>query len=175
MKIAVTGCGGQLGSVLCRLLGEAALPLDVPEFDLTDRGRVRSVLLAQSPSAVINTAAYTQVDRAEQDVERCLRINSEGVGHLAGVCRELDCPLVQISTDYVFGLDTTRSSPYREDDEPGPQGVYAQSKLGGERQAAAWQRHLIVRTCGLYGRPGPKTPGGNFVNTMLGSVASVGI
>jgi len=167
MKIAVTGCGGQLGSELCRRLGEAALPLDVPEFDLTDHRRVRSMLVAHTPRAVINTAAYTQVDRAEADVERCWKINSEGVGHLAEACRELDCPLVQISTDYVFGLDTTRTSPYREDDEPGPQGVYARSKLGGEKQAAAWQRHLIVRTCGLYGQPGPKTPGGNFVNTML--------
>jgi len=167
MKIAVTGCGGQLGSELCRRLGKAALPLDVPEFDLTDRDRVRSVLIAQNPTAVINTAAYTQVDRAEADVERCWNINSEGVGNLAEACRELDCPLVQISTDYVFGLDTKRASPYREDDEPGPQGVYAESKLGGERKAAAWRRHLVVRTCGLYGQPGPKTPGGNFVNTML--------
>jgi dTDP-4-dehydrorhamnose reductase len=167
MKIAITGSGGQLGSELCRRLGEAALPLDVPEFDLTDRERVRSILVAQRPTAVINTAAYTQVDRAEQDAERCWKINSEGVGYLAKACGELDCPLVQISTDYVFGIDTTRSTPYREQDEPGPQGVYAQSKLGGERQAAPWARHLIVRTCGLYGQPGPKTPGGNFVNTML--------
>ncbi|HUY36671.1 MAG TPA: dTDP-4-dehydrorhamnose reductase [Pirellulales bacterium] len=167
MKIAVTGCGGQLGSELCRTLGEAALPLDLPEFDLTDRDNVRSVLLAAGPTAVINTAAYTQVDRAEHDAERCWKINSEGVGYLAEVCRELDCPLLQISTDYVFGLDTARSTPYREDDEPGPQGVYAQTKRSGERQAAAWERHLIVRTCGLYGKPGPKTPGGNFVDTML--------
>ncbi|HEV3024833.1 MAG TPA: dTDP-4-dehydrorhamnose reductase [Pirellulales bacterium] len=167
MNIAVTGSGGQLGSELCRRLGEAALPLDMPEFDLTDRDRVRSVLVEARPTAVINTAAYTQVDRAEQEAERCWMINSEGVGHLAQACRELDCPLLQISTDYVFGLDQARSTPYREDDEPGPQGIYAASKLGGERKAAAWQRHLIVRTCGLYGKPGPKTPGGNFVDTML--------
>jgi dTDP-4-dehydrorhamnose reductase len=167
MKIAVTGSGGQLGSELCRRLGEAAVPLDVPEFDLTDRDRVRWVLLETRPSAVINTAAYTQVDRAEQEAERCWMINSEGVGHLAQTCRELDCPLVQVSTDYVFGLDQVRFTPYREDDEPGPQGVYAASKLDGERQAAAWGRHLIVRTCGLYGKPGPKTPGGNFVDSML--------
>jgi dTDP-4-dehydrorhamnose reductase len=167
MKIAVTGCGGQLGSELCRRLGDTALPLDLPQFNLTDRDQVGSILQHVRPTAVINTAAYTLVDRAEQEAERCWQINSVGVGHLAEACRELDCPLVQISTDYVFGLDSSRATAYREDDEPGPQGVYAASKLAGERQAAGWQRHLIVRTCGLYGKPGPNTPGGNFVETML--------
>ncbi|HUY89602.1 MAG TPA: dTDP-4-dehydrorhamnose reductase [Pirellulales bacterium] len=167
MRIAITGAGGQLGGELCRLLGDAAVALDVPEFDLTDPATVRQRLLEVRPMAVINTAAYTLVDRAEQDRERCWKINSEGVGYLAEACRELDCPLVQISTDYVFGRDRTRNTPYREDDEPGPEGVYAESKLGGERQAAGWRKHVIVRTCGLYGRPGPKTAGGNFVETML--------
>ena len=167
MRIAVTGAGGQLGGELCRLLGGAAIPLDVPEFDLTDRKAVRARLQGAPPSAVINTAAYTLVDRAEEDRERCWKINSEGVGYLAETCDELDCPLVQISTDYVFGRDRARSTPYREDDEPGPEGVYAESKLGGERQAATWRKHVVVRTCGLYGRPGPKTAGGNFVDTML--------
>ena len=167
MRIAITGAGGQLGSELCRQLGVAAWPLDVPEFDLTDRESVRRALATVQPTAVVNTAAYTLVDRAEQDAERCWKINAEGVGYLADACRELDCPLVQISTDYVFGRDTTRTRPYREEDEPGPAGVYAESKLGGERQAAAWPKHVIVRTCGLYGFPGPKTAGGNFVDTML--------
>jgi dTDP-4-dehydrorhamnose reductase len=166
MRIAVTGAGGQLGSELCRQLGEAAVALDAPEFDLTKPDRVRQALLAARPTSVINTAAYTQVDRAEQERERCWKVNAEGVAGLAQACEELACPLVQISTDYVFGLDTARSVPYREEDEPGPQGVYAQSKLAGERAAAQWEQHLIVRTCGLYGKPGPKTPG-NFVDTML--------
>lgn len=167
MRLAITGAGGQLGGELCRMLGGEAIALDVPEFDLTDAAAVRRLLLAARPAAVINTAAYTLVDRAEQDRERCWKINSEGVGCLAEACRELDCPLVQISTDYVFGRDRTRTAPYRETDEPGPEGVYAESKLGGERQAAAWRKHMILRTCGLYGRPGPKTAGGNFVETML--------
>lgn len=166
MRIAVTGAGGQLGGELCRQLKTAAVPLDVPDFDLTDPESVRQALFAARPTAVINTAAYTQVDRAEQEPERCLQINSAGVGYLAQLCEELTIPLVQISTDYVFGLDKTRSVPYREDDAPGPQGVYGQSKLAGERQAARWAQHLIVRSCGLYGKPGPKTPG-NFVDTML--------
>src|SRR5437899_1280353 len=108
MRIAVTGSGGQLGSELCRALGEAALPLCRPEFDLADRDGVVSRLLDEKPTAVINTAAYTQVDRAEQDAERCWKINAEGVGYLADACRQLDCPLVQISSDYVFGLDDQR-------------------------------------------------------------------
>ncbi len=166
MRIAVTGAGGQLGGELCRQLQAAAVPLDVPDFDLTNPESVRQSLRSVRPTAVINTAAYTQVDRAEQEAERCWTINSAGVGHLAEACDELACPLVQISTDYVFGSDAARCVPYREDDAPGPQGVYGQSKLGGERQAARAARHLIVRTCGLYGKPGPKTPG-NFVDTML--------
>lgn len=167
MKIAVTGALGQLGGELCRRLGEAAAPLDLPGCDLTDAARLRQVLTDLRPAAVINTAAYTQVDKAEQNSELCWRINAEAVGSLAEICRDLDCPLVQISTDYVFGQDLQRDTPYREDDTPGPQGVYAQSKLAGERQAATWSRHCIVRTCGLYGLPGPRTSGSSFVDTML--------
>jgi dTDP-4-dehydrorhamnose reductase len=167
MRVAVTGAGGQLGGELCRLLGDRAIALDVPEFDLTDRSVVLDTLRELRPEAVINTAAYTLVDRAEQEAERCWKINAEGVAHLAEACRELAAPLVQISTDYVFGGDQRRQTPYHEADPPAPQGVYAQSKLGGEEQAARWERHLIVRTCGLYGRRGPRTSGGNFVDTML--------
>lgn len=165
--IAVTGSGGQLGSELCRRLGGRAVPLDLPDFDLTDKDRTLQALAALRPAAVINTAAYTQVDRAEEQAELCRRINASGVAYLAAACRQLDVPLVQISTDYVFGGAAQLGRPYCEDDEPSPQGVYAQSKLGGEREAAAWPKHIIVRTCGLYGKQGPKTPASNFVETML--------
>lgn len=167
MTIAITGSGGQLGSELCRQLGEKAAALDLPGFDLTDALCVRRVLDELRPAAVINTAAYTQVDRAEEQSERCWQINAAGVQHLADACRKLHVPLVQISTDYVFGRDADRTTPYREDDPPGPQGVYAQSKLAGEERAAAWEQHIIVRSCGLYGRPGPNTAAINFVDTML--------
>jgi dTDP-4-dehydrorhamnose reductase len=165
--IAVTGSGGQLGSELCRRLGERALPLDWPEFDLTNPEKVRETLHGLRPSAVINTAAYTQVDRAEEDPQRCWAVNADGVGCLAEVCERLQVPLVQISTDYVFGRDTTRTTPFREDDPTGPQGVYASSKLGGEQKAAVWRQHTIVRSCGLYGKPGLNTAASNFVDTML--------
>jgi dTDP-4-dehydrorhamnose reductase len=166
-KIAVTGSQGQLGSELCRRLGERAIPLDWPEFDLTNPDKVRETLRGLRPSAVVNTAAYTQVDRAEEESQRCWAVNADGVGCLAGVCEELAVPLLQISTDYVFGGDATRTTPYQEDDHPAPQGVYARSKLAGEQQASAWQQHIIVRSCGLYGRPGANTAASNFVDTML--------
>jgi len=165
-QIVVTGCEGQLGSELCRQLGAAAAGVDLPAFDLADPGRVREVLLALRPRAVVNTAAYVQVDKAEDEPELCWAANAESVACLAEVCRELRCPLVQISTDYVFGADAGRSTPYRETDPPGPLGAYGRSKLEGERRAARWEKHIIVRTCGLYGRPGPRSSG-NFVETML--------
>ncbi len=167
MNIAVTGSGGQLGAELCRQLGSRAVGLDLPDFDLTDRDRVAKTLRDIRPAAVINTAAYTQVDKAEEQPELCRAINATGVARLAEVCRTLDCPLVQVSTDYVFGAETTRSTPYRENDAPGPLGIYGQTKLAGEREAAQWEKHVIVRTCGLYGKPGPRTAASNFVDTML--------
>ena len=166
-KIAVTGAQGQLGSELCRRLSGRAIPLDWPEFDLTNPDKMNETLHALHPSAVINTAAYTQVDRAEEESQRCWAINADGVGCLAKACEELDVPLVQISTDYVFGGDLTRSTPFREDDSPAPQGKYASSKLAGEQQASAWRQHIIVRSCGLYGKPGLNTAASNFVDTML--------
>jgi dTDP-4-dehydrorhamnose reductase len=165
MNVVVIGSGGQLGSELCRQLGADAVGLDLPELDLTDRDRVLGRLAEIAPQVVINTAAFTQVDLAEEQVELCRAVNADGVAHLVEACRKRDCPLVQISTDYVFG-DDGRRIPYREADEPRPLGAYARSKLEGERQAARWQRHVIVRTSGLYGPPGSHS-GGNFVETML--------
>ncbi len=167
MKIAVLGAEGQLGSELCRQLAADAIALDRPVLDLTNRELVARVLAEARPEAVINTAAFTQVDKAEQEPDLCRRVNAEAVGYVADACRRLDCPLLQVSTDYVFGGDAARSTPYREADEPSPQGVYARTKLEGEHEAARWEKHFIVRTCGLYGRRGPQTPGGSFVDTML--------
>jgi dTDP-4-dehydrorhamnose reductase len=166
MDFVVTGCEGQLGSELCRLFGGECTGLDLPGFDLTDREGVLRTIAELRPRAAINTAAYTQVDRAEDEAERCRAVNVRGVAHLVEACRRFDCVLVQLSTDYVFGGPPTRREPYRETDEPNPQGVYAQTKLEGERHAARWERHFIVRTCGLYGRLGPRSAG-NFVETML--------
>lgn len=165
-SIVVTGALGQLGSELCRQIGSEAVGVDLPQLDLTDRPAVLEWLDGIRPTAVINTAAYTRVDQAQSEPDRCRSVNADAVAHLADACRRLDAVLVQISTDYVFGGDVARQVPYRETDAPAPQGVYARTKLEGERRAADCQRHFIVRTCGLYGRPGPRSPG-NFVETML--------
>ena len=151
---------------MCRQLGGEAVGLDLPQFDLTRPDRVLEVLGEIRPRAVINTAAYTQVDKAEEEVELCRAVNAKGVAHVAEACRRLDSTLVEISTDYVFGGDAARRTPYRETDEPNPQGVYARTKLEGEQEAARWPKHIIVRTCGLYGHLGPHSSG-NFVQTML--------
>ena len=119
-----------------------------------------------SPAIVINATGYTKVDLAEREEAACMRVNGEAVENLAKICQELDALLVQISTDYVFGGDEQRRQPYREDDPPSPQSVYARSKVAGEQAAATWKKHLIVRTCGLYG-PRSKPTQTNFVDTIL--------
>ncbi len=166
MRVVITGREGQLGAELCRQFGPQAVGLDLPEFDLTDRDRVQSALCQVRPDVIVNTAAYTLVDKAEKEADLCRVVNVDGVAHLVEACRLLDCTLVEISTDYVFGRDAGRTIPYRETDEPGPLGVYGQSKLDGERCAEGWPKHVIVRTCGLYGRLGPRSAG-NFVATVL--------
>ncbi len=166
MKIAVTGAYGQLGGELCRQLGDAAIPLDIDTLDLTDETATVARITALQPSAVINCAAYTQVDKAESDQERCRAVNVSAVANLVRACGILDCPLVQISTDYVFGAACTVPRPWRENDPPTPQGVYARTKLDSEEAAARHAKHLIIRTCGLYARPAD-AKAVNFVRTML--------
>ena len=166
MSILVTGAAGQLGAELCRLLGAGAIGVDVDTLDLTDRAAVQESLRRLSPRAVIHCAAYTQVDQAETDAVRCRAVNVTAVESLVEACRELDSPLVQISTDYLFAGSPGIGSPWREDDPPVPKGVYAMTKFEGERAAAAWPKHLIVRTCGLYARPSHPAAR-NFVKTIL--------
>jgi dTDP-4-dehydrorhamnose reductase len=166
MKILVTGAAGQLGAELCRQLGPDAVPTDIDNLDLTDGRAVLDSMLRLAPDAVINCAAYTAVDQAESEVKRCRAANAMAVQHLADACRRVDCPLVQISTDYVFSGRPDPGRPYREEDQPSPEGVYAQTKLEGERGAARHAKHLIVRTCGLYARPSHQQAR-NFVKTVL--------
>ena len=166
MKIVVTGAYGQLGGELCRQLGAEAIALDIDTLDLTDGPAAIERLLALGPEAIVNCAAYTQVDKAESAPERCRAVNSTAVEYLAQACGRLDCPLVQISTDYVFGAAAAAPRPWREDDPPSPQGVYARTKLEGEQAARRHPKHLIVRTCGLYARPSDSRAA-NFVRTML--------
>lgn len=126
------------------------------------------------PSVVINCAAWTGVDAAERESEVCRVINADAVGELATACNAIDALLVQISSDYVFGENTTRTQPYSETDAVGPVNEYGRCKVAGEQAAATAARHLIVRTCGLYsaGNRGP-VRGRNFADTMLALAAEL--
>jgi nucleoside-diphosphate-sugar epimerase len=108
VKIIVTGAYGQLGGELCRLLGSDAIPLDIDTLDLCDGPAVLETVGRLKPDAVINCAAYTQVDLAETQQQKCQQVNAGAVEHLATACARLDCILVQVSTDYVFGGDVGR-------------------------------------------------------------------
>ena len=166
MSIVVTGAYGQLGGELCRQLRDQAIPLDIDTLDISDRRAVLDRMLAIRPEAVVNCAAYTQVDKAESEPEKCRAVNTEAVEYFVEACGRLNCPLLQISSDYLFGQSVENPRPWREDDPLSPQGVYAKTKLEGERAAARHPQHWIVRTCGLYARPSDSRAV-NFVRTML--------
>lgn len=171
MRIALTGASGQLGTALQPLLGATAevVPLKRPEFDLADTSGIRQCLDDARPDMLINTAAYNFVDRAESEPEAAFQQNAFGPRTLAVWCAEHDVPLMHFSTDYVFGLETHRQTPYTEDDAPGPLSVYAASKLQGEYFVRSLcPRHFVIRTCGLFGQVEHSGRGkGNFIETML--------
>lgn len=165
MRILVLGDRGMLGSDLCRLLAASheVTGADIDDFDLTSFSDCRSIVAERDPEAVINAAAYTNVDACETDRDRCFQVNAEGVGHLARICRERGALLVHFSTDYVF--DGTKGAPYEEDDPCRPISAYGSSKHLGEcRLLEEAPEFLLVRTAWLYGRNGK-----NFVETILAS------
>ncbi len=171
MRYAVLGAAGQLGRDLCpRLVGEV-IPLSrggAAAVDLARPESLRTLFDDVRPDVVVNCAAYNFVDRAESEPHEAFAVNAWGVRELARLCGERDCLLVHFSTDYVFGLDAARRQPWSEDEAPGPLSVYGLSKLAGEYLVRSLcPRHLIIRTCGLYGVWGTGGKGGNFVETML--------
>lgn len=167
MRIALIGADGQLGTALTGRLAGQIVPLGRAALEIADPGQVDRVLRQAAPDLVINAAAYNFVDRAEDERERAFAVNAQGPRFLAETCNSLGIPLVHIGTDYVFGQDPARTTPYREADRPGPLSQYAESKLAGEGFVqAGCPKHFVVRTCGLYGKAA--SPGkGNFVETML--------
>jgi dTDP-4-dehydrorhamnose reductase len=169
MVIAVLGATGQLGSELLELWGEAAVGLTREELDLSDPSTIEATLETIAPEVVVNAAAYNQVDKAESEPAAAMLVNAQGPRQLARWCASRGVRLVHVSTDFVFGSDTSRSEPYAESDETGPLGAYALSKLGGELYVrSGCPDHLVVRTCGLYGHAAlRRAGGGNFVETML--------
>lgn len=120
------------------------------EADIADEKAMRAVLTAAEPDVVVNAAAFTDVDACETQKELAFRVNAEGPRNLAILCKDLDIPLMHISTDYVF--DGEKSEPYNEEDEPHPLSVYGRSKLQGEREVQDnLDRSWIVRVCGVFG------------------------
>lgn len=166
-QIAVIGAHGQLGSDLVRLWGDRAAALTHADIEITDPESIAAALDAVSPQYVVNTAAYNAVDRAEQEPQAAFNVNALGPLHLARYCEDRVITLLHVSTDYVFGTDPRRRTPWSEEDRPGPVSVYGCSKLAGEYLVAqACRRHFVVRTCGLYGHAIDESKG-NFVRTML--------
>ena len=163
-NILVTGANGQLGNEMRRRAAAgsrcAYLFTDVEELDITDLDAVRRCMAEHRIAAVVNCAAYTNVDKAEDDAARADAINHLAVGNLATACREQGAALLHVSTDYVFG--GTGNLPFREEDVVAPLGVYGQTKWAGEQAVvASGCRHLIFRTAWLY-----SAFGNNFVKTM---------
>ncbi|HYM44890.1 MAG TPA: dTDP-4-dehydrorhamnose reductase [Solirubrobacteraceae bacterium] len=171
MRLLVTGAAGMLGADIRRAgqyAGYELLLLDLPELDITDAAAVRALLEAERPDAVINCAAWTDVDGAETHREQAYAVNADGAGNLARAAAEIEAPMVHVSTDYVFDGrapldDAKRPRGYVESDPTGPRSVYGESKLAGEEQVlAASDRHAVARSSWLFGTGGP-----NFVDTML--------
>lgn len=164
-KILVTGANGQLGKELKRIAPS------FPQFEFIFLSRedmpihhfelVRNTFNIYKPQYLINCAAYTAVDRAEQEKDLAMQVNGEAVGVMAAICHQSNCRFLHISTDYVF--DGKASVPYKEDDPVNPQSVYGASKLEGEKQAIKFDpASIIIRTSWVYSEYGK-----NFVKTMM--------
>ncbi|MGA2469523.1 MAG: dTDP-4-dehydrorhamnose reductase [Solirubrobacteraceae bacterium] len=167
-RILVAGAAGMLGrDVVTRASerGYDVIAVDLPELDITDQAAVARMVADRRPVAIINCAAWTDVDGAETHEAAALELNGAAAGNLARAASAHDALLVHVSTDYVF--DGAAATPYVESDAPAPQTAYGRTKLAGERAVAlAGSQHAIVRTAWLFG------PGGrNFVATMLALAA----
>ncbi|HEX21159.1 MAG TPA: dTDP-4-dehydrorhamnose reductase [Actinobacteria bacterium] len=162
MKIIVTGSKGQLGHDLAEALaGHDLILLDINELDITDFNAVLRKVDEVKPQALINSAAYTNVDGCEENPALAYKVNAVGTQNLAIACQKFDIAMLYVSTDFVF--DGNHDVPYTEFDDPNPLSVYGRSKLAGERYVASLlNKYFIVRTAWLYG-----THGHNFVKTML--------
>ncbi|MER3428125.1 MAG: dTDP-4-dehydrorhamnose reductase [Pyrinomonas sp.] len=163
-KVLITGAGGMVGkatAAYCRALGDEVRAFDRQTLDITDEEAVARCFDEVRPEAVINCAAWTDVDGCELDPERAHRVNAQAPERLARHCRRVGALLVTISTDYVF--DGTKSGFYTQRDDPNPQSVYARAKLDGERRAMqACARTMVVRTGWIFGLGGK-----NFLSKII--------
>ena len=163
MKILITGANGMLAKAVRNEFKDDELILtDVEDLDITNEADVDSFVSETKPEMIINCAAYTAVDKAEEEKELAYKINAIGPKNLSISAKKNECVLVHISTDYVFGGDRDISLDYSEDDEKNPQAVYGTTKLEGEKFIENnCEKYYIFRTAWLYG------DGKNFVKTMI--------
>ena len=164
-NILITGANGQLGNEIRVLSTEyleyAYFFTDVAELDICDEQAVMEFVQANDIHVIVNCAAYTAVDKAEENVELCTKLNADAVGYLAKAAEACGAEFIQISTDYVF--DGTAHVPYRESASTCPNSVYGHTKLAGEQNALTLcSRSMVIRTAWLY-----STFGNNFVKTMI--------
>ncbi len=171
MKLLVTGAAGMLGRDVMLAAGNAGhdvVGFGRAELDVTDAAAVERKLDLERPDVVVNCAAWTDVDGAEEAEETAIAVNGAGAGNLAAAAAALGASVVYVSSDYVF--DGAKGAPYVETDQPAPLSAYGRTKLAGEEAtAAANKRHFIVRSAGLFG-----IGGSNFVETMLRLAADHG-
>lgn len=164
MRLLVTGAAGMLGRDVvdvARGAGHEVAGFSRAELDVVDAAAVVRAVEDVRPDAVVNCAAFTDVDGAEERPDEARAVNGTGAGHVAAAAQAVAAPVVHLSTDYVF--DGRKAAPYVESDRPNPRSAYGRSKLEGERTvAAANPRHAIVRSSWLFG-----TGGRNFVETIL--------
>lgn len=162
-KILVTGVKGQLGYDVvkeAKKRGITAVGVDIEEMDITDAKQCEAVMKADHYDAVVHCAAWTAVDKAEDMVDVCRKVNAEGTENIARVCAELDIPLMYFSTDYVF--DGTGERPWETDDERHPLNVYGLTKYEGELAVEKLKKFFIIRIAWVFGQNGS-----NFIKTML--------
>ena len=164
MRFLVTGTKGQLGHDVMEelaLRGHEGVGVDVEEMDVTDAEAVSRTIREKPLDGVIHCAAYTAVDAAEDDSDLCCRVNADGTENIAKVCRELDLPMMYISTDYVFDGEGER--PWEPEDSCNPLNVYGKSKYLGEEAVKKYlEKYYIVRIAWVFG-----LSGNNFIKAML--------
>jgi dTDP-4-dehydrorhamnose reductase len=164
VRLIVTGAGGMLGHDVTRVAEQAGhdvTALTREDLDITEAGAVGEAVLSEQPEAIVNCAAWTDVDGAESDLEGAIAVNGAGAANIAAAADRIGSKVVLPSTDYVF--DGTKEQPYLESDEVNPLSAYGKSKLAGEVETTAHNpRHFIVRASWLFG-----VNGKNFVDTML--------
>ena len=163
-NILVTGSTGQLGSDVVKELlkrGYSTLSPNRSELNLCSEDKIRNYILNSNCEAIVHCAAYTQVDKAEDEKDLCIKINATATKHIAKCAKILDIPMIYISTDYVF--DGTKDGKYTENDETNPINIYGESKLAGEKYVQEiLDKYYIVRTSWVF-----NINGKNFIETML--------